>query len=346
MAIPSVPSNFVVQQGNQQVYLSWAISAGATSYSIQRSTDNVNFTVLATPAGTSYVDATAALATQYYYNVAAVNVSGTSSYCPSMGIVVAPNGELSLGQLRLRAQQRADLVNSQFLVTEEWNYNINQSMLELYDLLVTAYEDYFLAPPIYLNPDGVSTSYPLPNGSNTFFDANNNVITPPAFYKLMGVDLALNQANNAYVTLNKFAWVDRNRYIYPTAGGTQYGAFNLQYRIMGNNVDFIPTPLQNQNLKLWYIPRLPVLVQDTDITTIGYSGWLEYVIVDAAIKAMQKQDLDVTVLAAEKAFLIKRIEETAANRDAGRPDTITDVRSNVLIGNGSGYGGNGPIGGY
>lgn len=346
MAIPAQPSNFIVQQGNQQVYLSWSNSAGALSYSIQKSTDNVIFTVLASPAGNSYIDVTAVQGTQYYYNVASVNVSGTSPYTASQGIVVAPNGELSLGQLRLRAQQRADLVNSQFITTEEWNYNINQSMLELYDLLVTAYEDYFLAPAIYLNPNGVDTFYPLPNGTNTFLDAQGNTITPPAFYKLMGVDLALNQANNAYVTLNKFAWIDRNRYIYPTAGGTQYGAFNLQYRIMGNNVDFIPTPLQNQNLKLWYIPRLPVLVQDTDVTTIGYSGWLEYVIIDAAIKAMQKEESDVTILAAEKMMMIKRIEETAMNRDAGRPDTIMDVRSNVLIGNGSGYGGNGPIGGY
>lgn len=346
MAIPSIPNNMIVQQGNQQAYISWDNSAGALSYSIQRSTDNVTFSVLASPAGNSYTDTTAVLGTQYYYNVASVNASGTSPYCQSQGIVVAPLGEMSLGELRLKAQQRADRVNSNFVTTAEWNGYINQSLTELYDILITSFEDYFLAPPIRFTADGTTFLFSLPNGSNTFSNYQNQTITPAPFYKLKGVDLALNSSNSAFTTVAKFNFIDRNRYFYPTSGGTLYGAFNLQYRLMGTQIEFIPTPTASQIIQLWYIPRLAALLKDTDITTIGYSGWLEYVITDAAIKALQKEESDVSVLAMQKKDLLVRIQNASQNRDDGRPDTISDVRSNFNNGSGNPYGSNGPIGGW
>ena len=68
------------------------------------------------------------------------------------------------------------------------------------------------------------------------------------------------------------------------------------------------------------------LLSDSDILD-GVSGWTEYVIVDAAIKALLKEESDTTVLMAQKLALIKRIEETAMNRDAGQADTISNVRT-------------------
>jgi hypothetical protein len=58
----------------------------------------------------------------------------------------------------------------------------------------------------------------------------------------------------------------------------------------------------------------------------GVSGWLEYVITDAAIKAMQKEESDVSVLMAQKAALVARIIAAAENRDAGNPATVADVQ--------------------
>lgn len=344
MAIPAIPNSLIVQQGNQQVYLSFDISAGATSYSIQRSTDNVSFTALGTSAINNYLDTTVTLGTQYFYQVAAVNTSGTSPFTSSQSVIPAPVGEMSLSELRLRAQQRADRVNSNFITTAEWNSYINQSMTELYDLLITSFNDYFLANPIRFTLVTSQQSYLLPDGTLPFQDVNGNTIIPPAFYKLKGLDLGLNSSNNAFVTLSKFNFNNRNQYVYSTTGGTIYGAFNLQYRLMGNTIQFIPPPSIGQIIQMWYIPRLSMLIKDTDITTIGYSGWLEYVITDVAIKALQKEESDVTVVAAQKMALIKRIEETASNRDEALPETISDVR-NYNGGYGS-YGSNGPIGGF
>jgi hypothetical protein len=161
----------------------------------------------------------------------------------------------------------------------------------------------------------------------------------------VGVDLALNNATNAYVTVNKFNFVDRNRFIYPNTASTIYGVFNLQYRMMGNQIMFIPTPSAGQALRLWYIPRLTELLLETDITTEGFSGWLEYVIVRAAKYALDKEESDTSKLTEELVYLKGRIEETAANRDAGMPDTISDT-NNGNWGNGWRGGSNGSIGGF
>lgn len=461
MSIPGIPQNMVVQSANQEILISWDLVAGATSYVIERSEDNVSFGALAivsgTPLATSYLDTAVTLGTQYWYRVAAAslpaapavglltfggqpvaaesfsvanvtftavasgatanqfNIGSTleatidniiaaiiadtsltttitptgsatvltltsylpgaegnglqlssnianaaatpfsggapgiqSSFTNSDSEVPTPSGELCLSQIRLKAMQRADRVNSNFVTKAEWDSYINQSMFELYDLLVTVYEDYFLATPIQFVVNGNQFLYPLPNGSNTFQNALTlETFTPQAFYKLLGVDLALNNATNAYVTLDKFNFIDRNRFLYPNTASTIYGVFNMQYRVMGSNIEFIPTPTSGQTIRLWYIPRLVELLQDTDITAMGISGWIEYVIVRAAYYALTKEESDTNPLVMQLQALTKRIEDSAANRDAGRPDKISDSRSNSgNWGNGFGGGFNGGSGGW
>lgn len=351
MAAPGLPNNFNVQTANGQVLVSWDLVAGATSYQINRSLDNVTYSALATvsgsPLATSYLDTAVTLGTVYYYVVAAVNVDGTSPYTTQQSAIPTTSGEMSLSAIRLQAQQRADRVNSQFLTTAEWNSNINKAMFELYDLLIAVYEDYYIAPPIQFTTDGSTYQYPLPNGINTFLNANNlsQTITPPPFYKLLGVDLQVQNTNNGYVTINKFTFISRNRFVYPNTSSTIYGVFNMMYRVMGNAIQFTPTPSANQGIRLWYIPRLTELLSDTDITTIGISGWIEYVIVRAAKYALDKEESDSSRLTEELLFLKKRIEESAANRDAGQPDVISDTRANAGYWNNGNGGWNGSRGG-
>jgi hypothetical protein len=113
---------------------------------------------------------------------------------------------------------------------------------------------------------------------------------------------------------------------------------------MGNSIEFIPTPSANQVIQLLYIPRLPQLLQDTDITTIGYSGWLEYVILRAAILALTKEESDISVLALQLQDVQARIQSSAVNKDVGQPDTISNTRGTSSFGSGGGW--NGSIGGF
>lgn len=340
MAVPMTPVNFVLQQGNGQTFLSWDIVSGATSYQIQRSVNGVTYANLATSSVNNYLDTTVTINTLYYYQIASINSAGTSSYTSPQQVIPTLTGEMCLSQIRFLAQDAADMIGSNFITSSTWNIYINQSSFELYDLLTDTFEDYFLVPqPLLLVSDGALNSFPLPNGQN-YISAYTADIPAPMFYKLRGVDNNIGGNSNGSVTLRKYQFINRNKYTWQNLATGYPWLDNLQYRVMDNRIYFIPNPPMNQSLYIWYIPRLPQLLQETDVLD-GVSGWTEYVIIDAAIKAKRKQDLDISILAAQKMAIIKRIEDAAANRDVGEPERISQTRSgrNGDYGYGGSYGG-------
>lgn len=351
MAIASPPnsSTTYLQQGNGQVLLSWNAVPGATSYSVKRSTDGIVFTQIATPTAFEYLDTTVTPGTvenggtQYWYQVASVNADGTSNYTPAQSIVPVVSGTMSLGQIRLMSQEKSDRVNSNFVTLPEWNKFINLAADELYDLITTVFEDYNMYQPVYFTTNGSLSSYPLPDGVTSFQTAAGSTIVPPPIYKLSGIDLGLNNAPNGFVTVQKYNFIDRNRYVFPNTASTIYGVFGLQYRFLGNAIRFIPQPSSSQPIGIWYIPRRVQLLRDTDITD-GYNGWNNYVIARAAKYALDKEESDTSKLDAELVYLKQRIEESAPNRDEGQADTISDTRMASGFGPDGGGGWNGPFG--
>jgi hypothetical protein len=212
---------------------------------------------------------------------------------------------ITLLELRTQSRQRADQEDSTFITDTELNSYINNSIAELHDILVQAYgSDYFLSEFNFTTvPD--QTDYTLPED----------------LYKLRGVDVKLNSAN--WETIRKFNFNERNRL-------NDFGVWNIsgfsavRYRVMGSRIRFSPVPDAAVQARLWYVPVAEVLVSDSD-ELVDYNAYSEYVIVDAAIKMMVKEESDPTVLVKQKADLKRRIEEAANNRDAGNPESVTDV---------------------
>ncbi len=350
ITVPYQVQGLTAEQSDGNILISWQASLSATGYQVQRSTDGINFTNLVTLGQvTQYLDSLPGVGIQYYYQVAGTNTSGTGPYSIAANVVAAPPSEMSLSELRLRAQQTADRVGSDFVVTSEWNAFIRVAMYELYDLLIGSYEDYFATQQVFILTNGSTQYYNLPNGYDNYLGGNYTGIAgapAQAFYKMAGVDLAVNTStvNPAWVTLKKFNFIDRNKYVYPNSTSTIYGVYNQAYRIMGNQIDFIPVPAGSQTVRLWYVPKLPALLQDTDLTTLGYSGWIRYPIVRAAKYALDKEEgSDTSKLDAEILFLKQRIEQMAQNRDTGIPDTISETRRDGIYG-GTGFGNGGQAG--
>lgn len=344
--IPGIPQGIYVTTGNGQVCLNWQAVLGATSYSVQRSIDGVNFSAIV-PGTTSlnfYVDLTVLIGSQYCYQVAAVNASGTSPYnqfgTNDSQLVITPTapGQINLGYLRYQSRLRADMLKSQFLTDDEWNIMINQSSTELYDLLVTKFgEDYFLAPLQALITNGAQF-YPLPDGTN-FKNTNGvpDVNGKPALacYKVHKIDMNSYGANinnaTGWVPLSRCNASDLEKYnLFLGAASNnvagQYAQF--QYREMGTNLCVIPIN-SGQYMRIWYVPIAPTLLLDTDMLPYSYSGWHEYVVVDVASKALEKQEFydQANALNTRKMALEVRIETSAANRNVGQPNTATNSRN-------------------
>lgn len=348
--VPYQPQNLSAQQTDGNILLTWNGSLGALSYQIQRSTDGINFTNLSTTTSNFYTDPYPGIGIVYYYQVAAINGAGTSPYSSIVQMVAALPGEMSLGELRLRAQQTADRVGSNFVTTSEWNAMARISMYELYDLLITTYEDYKVVN-VLINTNGSipQQQYPLPDGATNYKGGvlgGSSGVPSPRLYKISGLDLGVNTSNNAWVTLHRFDWIDRNAYVYPNSTSTIYGVYNMRYRQLDNTLYIIPSPAGNQQIRLWYAPVLPSLLADNDLTNIGFSGWLRYVIVRMAKYALDKEEgSDTSKLDQELVFLKTRIEQSASNRDQGQAETISNTRRDPVYA-GSGWGDGGANGGW
>lgn len=213
---------------------------------------------------------------------------------------------VTLSYLDTKVRQRADMEGSEFISTTEMYGYINDSYKELYDLLVGKFEDYYLADPLEFTISSGST-YDLPSD----------------FYKIIGLDFKVSASD--YQTVFPFTFADRNR---RRVTDKLRGLYTVaRYRILGDKLRFVPEDQCQGTYRLWYVPKATDKTLGTD-TIEGVNGWEEYIIVDAAIKCMQKEESDVNVLMSQKMALIKRIEEMAQNRDAGHSQRVTDVTMN------------------
>lgn len=196
----------------------------------------------------------------------------------------------TLLQLRDRAKQESDNVGQSFVTDAEWNGYLAASYQELYGLIVTAFgNDYFTQTP--------ATGYTfVTDGINEHF------ALPADFFKLLAVDIRLS-APNYWVALKPFQMSERNDFGY-----------------LGTMI-----PMAGQTLRLLYVPRAITLTNDADVVD-GVNGWEEYLIVDACIKALTKEESDVTAFGARKAGLLERLQGEITNRDAGSPACVADVQ--------------------
>lgn len=216
------------------------------------------------------------------------------------------------------AKYRADMVNGTFITSAEWATYVNSSYRELYDILIQKYGDDWFVPSSPATPAGYAI---------TADGTNDHYALPADFYHLLGADLVLSGTalSSPRATMRPFAFGERNDF-QSLAG--RLGRSVLRYRLKGGWIWFKPLPASGTRVELWYLPRLADLTCDgvagTD-TVDGVSGWEEYIIVDAAIKARMKEETDVSGLLAAKAALIARIEASAENRDAGSPAKVVDV---------------------
>tara|TARA_R100000234_G_scaffold83272_1_gene52749 strand:- start:5073 stop:5780 length:708 start_codon:yes stop_codon:yes gene_type:complete len=225
-----------------------------------------------------------------------------------------PNNTTTLAQLITRVRQRADMVGSAFVSDSEIVDYINVAMAEIHDLLVDKYEDYYVS----------TTTYTLPGG--------NPGTLPATFYKALGVDF---DSGGVSYRLKRYSFQERNMYNSPGAVAARIA--DTRYAIQGNQIKFIPDPTTSGTVTLHYVPEAQRFSSGSTSATIVSlapaiaNGYEEYVVVDAAIKCLLKEESDVQPHMVYKEQLRKRLEAAAGNRDAGESYKISDVNTGVYL---------------
>lgn len=196
----------------------------------------------------------------------------------------------TLSELRDRCKQESDNVGQSFVSDAEWNLYINNSYAELYGLLAQKFDgDYFVTTSGTITTDGTNQQFAL----------------AADFFKLLLVEVLV-ASPAQWISLKRFSLADKNT----------ISQFNTQI------------PAAGQSVRYWYIPRVTALAADgtSTVDAVSINGWDEYIVVDACIKAVAKEESDVSVFMARKSALMQRLNEEAGNRDAGNPSRIVDVR--------------------
>lgn len=170
---------------------------------------------------------------------------------------MSTSSDISLGALRIQAQQRADLENNASVSNPEWNGYLTNSRKRLYNMLVGAYGNDYFTSEFYQFTLGNAQFYTLPDGGPSFVDVNGAIA--PKFWKLLDVDLQYQASPSGWVTLKRFNDIDRNKYAYLNVAINWFGYTNLRYRISGNSLWFTPVPMSGQNCRIKYIPAPPAL---------------------------------------------------------------------------------------
>lgn len=218
----------------------------------------------------------------------------------------------TLANLETLVRQRADLENSTFATTAEIENYLNDSIDELRDILITAYgHEYFLAEYTHGTVSGTG-DYDIPGyGSLT---------AEQKLKKLVRCEYWFDESNGSTLRFAMRPWdMGDAVHDYETRSWRTY---RPRYRLINNSVRVLPIPDDVYYMGLLYIPQL---TRYSTGDTVDVWGWEEYVVVDAAIKCLTKEESDTSALQAAKAALYQRIVDTGAHRDAGNPSVITDV---------------------
>lgn len=226
----------------------------------------------------------------------------------------------TLLQLRDEVRQRADMVNSDFVTNDEINRYLNESISELYDMLISC-----------KGQEWYMERHTFPTVANQ----QDYLIDPVAvpFYMLLGVDADM--GGSTPIPLRPYMLDERHdRGLWYAGSGWGY-LERARYRLSGSvdqttgvyqhRITLKPAPTASgTNITLLYIPHAPVLDNDVDVWD-GFNGWEEYAVVDAAIKCLEKEESSTVALERRKERLMERIEGLAASHDNGFPERVVDV---------------------
>lgn len=192
----------------------------------------------------------------------------------------------TLSQLRTKVRQRADIESSSFVSDSELNGYISASYAALLTRLARSGIAYFQA----------SQTISATAGDDTY-------AVPADYMSTVGVDWQ--QASGKYVSLRRIMPKEHNDFpepSHPVVG----------YSIINNEVTLFPVPSLAGTYRHRYVPAPDDLTADGDVVD-GVAGWEEWIVNDAAMKCLAKEESDTSFLERQNAALEDQIDRAAAD---------------------------------
>lgn len=207
----------------------------------------------------------------------------------------------TLSEIRTRVRQRADMeASTDFMPDSEINTYINSAYKELYAML---------------DQHGMMHTETL---QTITADGSTYYALPSDYYATLGV---WKDEGNYSRPLKVYGFKDRP-FTGPSVTGEAYA-----YRVTNEYIELYPRPSSGTYYHSYH-PVVTELSSDSD-TLNGVNGWEEFVVIDAAIKCLMKEESDTRALMMERERIVARIEMEAEQRNMGESLTITNRRKKV-----------------
>lgn len=197
-----------------------------------------------------------------------------------------------------RAQQRAELENSDLISDNEWKGMLSTVYGELYGALVESGMRYFEAEQT------IST------------DGTNDYNLPAAYLSTIGVDQLVNASSGERRALRELMAQERNY-----GSSVRSASQATHYAIVGSEIILYPTPPSGKTYYHVYVPQptdLSAASDGTDVDVVTPDGE-SFVIWGLAVLALTKDDSDPRFAASERDKARARLDDWAYMRALNTP---------------------------
>ena len=206
----------------------------------------------------------------------------------------------------LADMRRSAFIDQSGTASTELIRYVNMAYKDVYQQIVMSKENYF-ATPYSFNLVGAQPSYPL----------------PADFYKLNGVDLALDASNTRFITLSPAMFRDRNKYKSSINALTAPYGQVFRYLIVKDSIQFIPVPSVAYQVILWYTPEPATITTLSDTISLP-PGCDEYMSLYIGALMKSKEESDATPLNVKRVEVLRQITHSLRERDTGAADYVVD----------------------
>jgi len=117
--------------------------------------------------------------------------------------------------------------------------------------------------------------------------------------------------------LTPYNYADRGKYTVTGATGPS------RYRVQGDKLFVLPV-IPSGTLAVSFVPYFKDLVLDADALEI-YNGWEEWIVLDAAMKALEKESTDTSQLFGRREATERRLIGQAQYQDRSMPESVSDI---------------------
>jgi hypothetical protein len=215
---------------------------------------------------------------------------------------------VTLAELKISTRNKADLLKNLAVGETELRDLVNESYRSLYRKVINSYPNQNLQSYEFV-VQGSADGYTFPSNIS--------------IYRLDGVE-RLFDADNCWYDVRAFQWAERNLY---NGAWNVFRFWNIGY------IYLVPATLRFRantdvggTYRIWYIPNVTDLVDESDQILPDLEKWSEYITTDATIKCLIKLNRPADEWMQRKAVLEQDIANSSVKRDVLAPQRVANVR--------------------